>query len=309
MNTPYHEGEMAVQRRANEANIAERNGAVVANTIMRGALAFLRQQPMAVLGSQDKEGRLWASLLFGNPGFLDPANDGRSLRILLGEADRQPADPLWRNIATNPQIGMLVIELGSRRRLRINGRVSSKADQVLLEVDEAYPNCPKYIQRRHVRRLASDGSFAAGDAQQGVALDPERTVLIRRADTFFVATTHARRGTDASHRGGNPGFVKVLDESTLRIPDYRGNSMFNTLGNLALNPNAGLVFPDFENSRVLQLSGTVEILWDQADPNGESGGTGRFWDFHVEHWLETQLPNSIAWELLDYSPYNPKTDQ
>jgi uncharacterized protein len=309
MSIPYHEGEVAVQRRANEVSLAERNGAVIATTIMRGALAFLRQQPMAVLGSQDKEGRLWASLLFGNPGFLDPANDGRSLRILLGQADRQPADPLWRNIATNPQIGMLVIELGSRRRLRINGRASSTADQVLLEVDEAYPNCPKYIQRRHVRRLASEGSFAAGDAQQGVALDPERTGLIRRADTFFVATRHPVRGTDASHRGGNPGFVKVLDESTLRIPDYRGNSMFNTLGNLVLNPNAGLVFPDFENRCVLQLTGTAEILWDHADAANESGGTGRFWDFHTEHWLETQLPDSMAWEFLDYSPYNPVPEE
>ncbi len=308
MNPSYHEGEMAVQQRANEAHIAQRNGAVLANAIMRGALAFLRQQPMAVLGSQNQEGRLWASLLFGNPGFLDPANDGRSLCISLSEADRQPADPLWRNIATNPQIGMLVIELGSRRRLRINGRASLHADDILVEVEEAYPNCPKYIQRRHVRRLASDGPFAAGDAQQGMPLDPERTALIRRADTFFVATAHATRGTDASHRGGNPGFVKVLDESTLRIPDYRGNSMFNTLGNLAVNPNAGLVFPDFENRRVLQLTGRARILWDQADAANESGGTGRFWDFHLEHWLETQLPNSIAWEFLDYSPYNPKTD-
>ncbi len=306
MSTPYHEGELAIQQRAQESHIAERNGSVISRTIMRGALSFIRQQPMAVLGSQDQEGRLWASLLFGNSGFLDPANDGPSLRILLGEADRQPADPLWGNIATNPQIGMLVIELGSRRRLRINGRVSSKADQVLLEVEEAYPNCPKYIQRRHVRRLASDSSIAASDAQQGGALDSERTALIRRADTFFVATGHPTRGTDASHRGGNPGFVKVLDECTLRIPDYRGNSMFNTLGNLALNPHAGLVFPDSENRRVRQLTGTAEILWDHADTAGESDGTRRFWDFHVEHWLETQLPNSIAWEFLDYSPYNPK---
>jgi predicted pyridoxine 5'-phosphate oxidase superfamily flavin-nucleotide-binding protein len=309
MNTPYHEGETAVQRRANEADIAERNGAVIASTIMRGALAFLRQQPMAVLGSQDQEGGLWASLVFGNPGFLDPANDGRSLRMMLGEADRHPADPLWRNIAANPQVGMLAIELGSRRRLRINGRISSKADQVLLEVDEAYPNCPKYIQRRHVRRLASAGTFAADDAQRGAALDPERIALLRRADTFFVATAHPARGVDASHRGGNPGFVSVLDDSTLRIPDYRGNSMFNTLGNLALHPNAGLVFPDFEHRRILQLTGTVEILWNQADAHGETGGTGRFWDFHVEHWLETQLPDSIASEFLDSSPYNPTTDK
>lgn len=308
MGIPYHEGELTIQQRAQESHIAQRNGVVIADTIMRGALAFIRQQPMAILGSQDNEGRLWASLLFGNPGFLDPANDGRSLRILLVEADRQPADPLWRNIAANPQIGMLVIELGSRRRLRVNGRASLEGDQVLLEVEEAYPNCPKYIQRRYVRRLESDSSFTAGEAQQGVAIDPERKVLIRRADTFFVATAHTSHGTDASHRGGNPGFVKVLDEFTLRVPDYRGNSMFNTLGNLALNPHVGLVFPDFENRRVLQLTGTAEILWDQADAAGESGGTGRFWDFHGEHWLETQLPNSIASELLDYSPYNPKIE-
>ncbi|MCI0623627.1 MAG: pyridoxamine 5'-phosphate oxidase family protein [Acidobacteria bacterium] len=309
MDIPYHEGEVAVQRRANESNIAERNGTVIASTIMRGALAFLRQQPMAVLGSQDKEGRLWASLLFGNPGFLEPANDGRSLRILLGEADRQPADPLWRNIAMNRRIGMLVIELGSRRRIRVNGRASLEADQVLLQVDESYPNCPKYIQRRHVHRGAAVRSSQAGDPQQGVTLDPERSALLRRADTFFVATAHPSRGTDASHRGGNPGFVKVLDESTLRIPDYQGNSMFNTLGNLAVNPNAGLVFPDFENQRVLQLAGTAEILWDQADAANESGGTGRFWHFRVEQWLETRLSNSMAWEFLDYSPYNPKASQ
>ena len=141
-----------------------------------------------------------------------------------------------------------------------------------------------------------------------MALDPDRTALVRRADTFFVATAHPSRGTDASHRGGNRGFVKVLDESTLRVPDYRGNSMFNTLGNLALNPHAGLVFPDFENRRLLQLTGTAEILWNQADTAGESGGTGRFWDFHLEHWLETRLPNSIATEFLDYSPYNPKIE-
>lgn len=310
MNPLYHEGELAVQRRADESGSAERNGRVIQDAILGGGLPFLRQQPMAVVGSQDGGGRLWASLLFGKPGFLDPASDGRSLRIRLSEADRQPADPLWRNLAVRPQIGLLAIELGSRRRLRINGRaVSVTADQVRLEVDEAYPNCPKYIQRRHVRQATARRSSEAGDGQHGVTLDPERAALIRRADTFFVATAHASRGADASHRGGNPGFVKLLDEVTLRIPDYRGNSMFNTLGNLAVNPAAGLVFPDFENRRVLQLTGTAEILWDQPDAANESGGTGRFWDFHTESWLETRLPDSMTWEFLDYSPYNPASKQ
>lgn len=309
MSTPYHEGEAAVQRRANEVASAERNGVVIASTITRGASAFLRQQPMAVFGSQDEGGRLWASMVIGNPGFLEPSDDGRSLRILLGDAGRHPSEPLWRNITTDAPIGMLVIDLGSRRRLRINGRASATADQLLVEVDEAYPNCPKYIQRRHLRRLGSRISLVADAAHHGVMLDPERVALIRRADTFFVASRHPTRNADVSHRGGNPGFVQALDVSTLRIPDYPGNSMFNTLGNLALNPRAGLVFPDFERGTVVQLSGTGEILWDQADPNQVSGGTGRFWDFHVERWLETQIPDAIAWELLDRSPYNPQTQR
>ena len=309
MNSPYHEGELLIQRRVGESSIAERNGVMIKDAIIGGALPFIRQQPLAVLGSLDKEGRLWASLVFGKPGFLDPAKDARSLRISLSAVERQPEDPFWRNIAGNSQIAMLVIELGSRRRLRINGRVAAiSADEVLIEIDEAYPNCPKYIQRRHVRSLSAGDSFAAGDVRNGNALDPEHTALIRRADTFFVATAHVSRGADVSHRGGNPGFVKVLDETTLSIPDYRGNSMFNTLGNLAVNPNAGLVFPDFENRRILQLTGTAEILWNQADAAGESGGTGRFWDFHIKYWLETQLPSQIASEFLDYSPYNPKTE-
>lgn len=309
MNPIYHEGELAVQERARESQMAERNGAVIAGAVMRGAHSFIRQQPMAVLGSQGGNGKLWASLVFGNPGFLQPAEDGRSLRIVLSEIDRRAADPLWQNIAACPQIGMLVIELGSRRRIRINGRATIHPDHVQVDVDESYPNCPKYVQRRHVSGLVSHASVTLGDERQGTALDAERAALIHRADTFFVATAHASRGADASHRGGNPGFVKVLDESTLRIPDYQGNSMFNTLGNLALNPNAGLAFPDFENRRVLQLTGTAEILWDQPDAAGESGGTGRFWHFHAERWLETPLPNSLAWELLDYSPFNPAQEQ
>lgn len=143
---------------------------------------------MAVMGSQDKGGRLWASLLFGKPGFLEPASDGRSLRILLSKVVRQPFDPLWRNIANNPRVGMLVIDLGSRRRLRSNGRASSmNSEEILLEIDEAYPNCLKYIQWRHVRQFFDVSPLATGYEREGAALDTELTTLIHSADAVFLA--------------------------------------------------------------------------------------------------------------------------
>ena len=305
---PFHEGELAIQLRAGESQVADRNGVMIRDTIPRGALQFIRQQPMTVVGTQDKEGRLWASLLFGKPGFLDPADDGRALRVLLSESGPHQADPFWRNIAATRRFGMLVIDLGSRRRLRVNGRAASmSAEELILEIEEAYPNCPKYIQRRHVRQLFHGTHVATSSShREGSALDPELTALIGNADTFFVASAHPSGGLDVSHRGGNRGFVKVLDQATLRIPDYQGNGMFNTLGNLALNRNSGLVFPDFEGRRALQLTGTADILWNQADPTNETGGTGRYWQLHLDSWLETSIPDSVAFEFLDHSPFNPQ---
>jgi predicted pyridoxine 5'-phosphate oxidase superfamily flavin-nucleotide-binding protein len=309
-NSAFHEGELALQQRADESLTAARNAVVIKDAIPGKALPFIRQQPMFVAASQDSEGGIWASFVLGQPGFLEPANDGRSLRILLSETARQRWDPFWRNIEERPRIGILIIDPGTRRRLRVNGRATPvSADQLLVEIDEAYPNCPKYIQRRNIRQLAGGSPLINGYKRNGAALDSRLSEMIRGADTFFVASMHAERGLDASHRGGNPGFVRVLDEATLKIPDYPGNGMFNTLGNLAVNPSAGLAFPNFEKRRLLQLTGTAEILWDQPDKSGESGGTGRFWNFKLHSWLETELPNSVGAEFIDYSPFNPRPEQ
>ena len=131
----------------------------------------------------------------------------------------------------------------------------------------------------------------------------------KTADTFFVASAHPQFGIDASHRGGPQGFVNVLNEHTLRIPDYVGNSMFNTLGNFAANPKAGLLFLDFERGRTLQLIGRPEILWNQEDAEEESGGTRRFWLLQVERWYEMAVPATVRWEFLDYSPFNPQPSE
>ncbi len=130
---------------------------------------------------------------------------------------------------------------------------------------------------------------------------------MRRADTMFVASIHAEYGADASHRGGSPGFIQLAGAGSLRIPDYPGNSLFNTFGNLTVDPRVGLCLPDFDGQRMLQLSGRARVLFGQDDPGDLTGGTGRFWEIDVERWLLRRMPRRLEWEYLDASPFNPAT--
>ena len=301
--TPFHEGERAIQQRAGESAIADRNVTLVSDTVIGGARPFIAKQFMVALGSVDASGDVWASALFGQPGFIH-TTDGRAIQIDVPEGSRDPVDPLWTNIASGRDLGMLFIELGSRRRYRVNGTVSRiDGNGIEVAIREAYPNCPKYIQRRHLRALGASGE--PSQAAYGTVLRGNVTQLIRQADTLFVATHHVETGADASHRGGGAGFIQIVDEQTLRIPDYHGNSLFNTLGNLHVDSRAGLYIPDFANGQSLQLTGTATVEWDQADPDRVTGGTGRFWVFHVAKWILRDAIPRAEWEYLDASPFNP----
>ena len=301
ISNPYHEVELRVQELAGELQNAEHTGRAIADAIIRGALKFIAQQPMVVLGSVDHDQNVWASILFGRPGFMT-APDEKTVEFDLSQAGIIQDDPFWANIEQNPRVGMLLIELATRRRLRINGEVSRpSADRLrlALTVAESYPNCPKYIQRRLMTIQALDEPDTNSMRRGGDALGDDQQTLIRAADTFFVASAHPQRGVDASHRGGSPGLVNLLDERTLRIPDYVGNSMFNTLGNFSANPRAGLVFLDFDRGRTLQMIGRPEILWDQDDAESETGGTRRVWLFQVERWRGMGLPATVRGESPD----------
>lgn len=303
----YHDGERAVQHNAGEVGIADRNGVVIADTILGGARPFIGKQSMVVLASVDPEGAPWSTVLFGQPGFAH-ADSAAQLTVDLPAARRDSLDPFWRNVAANPAVGSLFIELGSRRRYRINGALERLDDGGFdLAVREAYPNCPKYIQRRQLRRI--DGESAPALLGEGRALDEAARAIVRRADTIFVASNHQERGADASHRGGSPGFVQVVDDTLLRIPDYAGNSLFNTFGNLTVDPRVGLCIPDFDGQRLLQLSGRACILHGQDDPHGLTGGTGRFWEIAIERWLLRRAPQRLDWEYLDASPFNPAVER
>lgn len=304
--TTFHEGELAVQERAGATAQGHNSGRMISDSIIPGAIKFVKKQPMLVIGSVDQGGRLWTSILVGQPGFMDA--EPRMVDVNLTEAMRVSSDPLWANLDQISQVGLLVIDLRSRARLRVNGRAElQSSDQLRIHVEQAYPNCPQYIQRRNYRPAISSSVNAGATAFKGTDLTEDQQSWITCSDTFFVSSQHPDHGVDASHRGGNPGFIQVLSPARLRIPDYAGNGMFNTLGNFEVNPRAGLVVPDFEQGRTLQMTGRPEVVWDEDDPANDTGGTQRYWDFTVEAWtqLDGSLPGST--EFLDYSPHNPVT--
>ncbi|MBF6057499.1 pyridoxamine 5'-phosphate oxidase family protein [Thiomicrorhabdus sp. HH1] len=277
---------------------------VIQRFIPEAAMYFISQQTMAVVSSRDAEGNVWASMLFGSPGFLN-AETERQLRLDHILCFTATGDPVWQNLKQDPEIGILLIELSSRRRLRINGRVRQDSNSYLIEVDRFYPNCPKYIQTRNLTVTGNIMNTRETNTASGERLTPEQCKQLSRADTFFVASAHPKAGCDASHRGGHPGFIEVLNAQRLRIPEYAGNGMFNTLGNFESYPYAGLVFPDFENNRILQLTGQVEVLWHEYAKGEKEFSQPYYWEFKLESWQESVIPIELKWEFLEYSPFLP----
>lgn len=309
LETPYHEGELLVQQRTGQEMQAMRIAGVISDRLRPGSIAFLAQQSMVVLGSVDSDRTPWASILFGPPGFIT-APDDRTVQLELSSVGHDEDDPFWENIEADPRIGMLAIEFTTRRRLRINGDLRRTGPETLrVDVLEAYPNCPKYIQRREMSVRPFVKSEGQSRTSRGDVLTPGLRATITRSDTFFVASGHPLRGVDVSHRGGHPGFVEVLDERTLRVPDYVGNGLYNTLGNFVSHPRAGLLFIDYDAGTTLQLIGVPKIRWELDAADDRTGGTRRYWDFTVERWLVREIPQRVDWVFLDYSPFNPTSVQ
>jgi predicted pyridoxine 5'-phosphate oxidase superfamily flavin-nucleotide-binding protein len=301
-HSKFHRGERVIQERAGETAQADRNVSVLTDTVIGGARPFIGKQSMAVVASVDPEGRVWASILFGQPGFAH-TDTGKSIALAIPAQQRDATDPFWINVVANPSVGMLFIELGSRRRYRVNGKLlSNDASGVEVGVIEAYPNCPKYIQRRNLRAVGE--THLPDTAAHGSLIEGDVAAIVRQADTLFVASFHPQFGADVSHRGGTAGFVTILDEHTLRIPDYPGNCLYNTFGNFEVNPRAGLCIPDFSGNRLLQLSGEVMLHWDMSDPDNQTGGTLRFWDLRIDRSIVRNSPQQLEWEYLDPSPFN-----
>jgi uncharacterized protein len=296
----YHSGELAIQARAGRRDMADRVGKSIRSTIPPAAQEFLRSQPMAILGSIDPAGRLWTSMLTGAPGFMQPV-DVSTVRI-----DTSPAlgDPLAENLASAGRVGMLVIDLATRRRMRLNGMAETQSDGFIqIHARQVYANCPKYIQVREWENRNTKPSTAR-TVRRELSLTERQQRWIGEADTFFIASGHPDGGLDASHRGGNPGFVRVLNPRLIVWPDYAGNMMFQTLGNIAADPHAGLLFIDFENGSTLQLTGRARLIWD-TDRMAEFPGAERIIEFDIDEVVEVTATIPLRWRFIEFSPFNP----
>ncbi len=311
----FHPGELAVQERAGVREMASRVGQIIGATISPAEAAFMRAQQVAVISAADASGRVWASLLTGAPGFLETINES-TLRVHARPTDGDPLAATFDARSNNGNgdddratlnVGLLVIEFATRRRMRVNGVLAAMPGGSGIEIAAAqvYGNCPKYIQARALAAGVGAEGQNAPHATHSHELSTAQRHLIATADTFFIATMHAEAGADASHRGGLPGFVRVGSDGALAWPDYAGNTMFQTLGNLALASACGLLFLDFDTGDTLQLTGAARVVWDAARL-AEFAGAERLVEFRAEEIVEIQDASPLRWRFVDYSPFNPE---
>lgn len=265
-----------MQRRAGvEAEAGRLEGMLDSSGLSHGAARFLASQRFAALTGRDHNGVLWVSPLAAPPGFLR-GHEG----VLHVSASPRDGDPL-HEIQTGQQVGLIAIDFATRRRLRINGElVGADRASMTVRVDESYGNCPKYIHRR-VIDAAGFAVPTSKHLRRTTHLDSSDQAMIATADTFFLGTSHPTRGSDASHRGGPPGFVRVDSPDRLWWPDFPGNNMFNSFGNLAVDDEAALLFLDFDTGATLHVSGTAHVRWTTPGAAGDDGAVGRNVAFSV----------------------------
>lgn len=302
----FHDGELALQERFNvppNPKIVER---VYLNKIVESAISFIENQSTVVLSSIDKDENIWASVLIGNSGFLKVAHE-KELQINLDELISDHNDIFLDNILNQPKVGILIIDTSQRIRFRINGDVTLNKNKLSVHVKESYPNCPKYIQKRELGVSHTSSNLKKELLTTGNKLTLSFKEWISSADTFFLGSMNPTTFMDASHRGGPKGFVQILEGDTLKIPDYIGNDLFNTLGNFLNHPKAGLTFVNFETGSTLQLTGSTSLLFDQHSEEDLkiTTGTGRYWLFELESWRLTESNRTIQWKFVDFSPFNP----
>ena len=288
-NSPWHAGELAVQARAGR-QFPGRPHTVIPPV----AATFAAAQPVCTIAGVGRGGLVWASMLTGPIGFLS-APDEHTLHV---KAQLRPDDPLYPLLAQGGQVGMIIYD--SRRRMRVNGALEPSGDGFDVRASEVFSNCGRYISERHPTPTVRPPV----EVSTGGSLTPGQADLIRTADTFLIGSRHPDGPADASHRGGNPGFVHVEAPSRLTWPDYDGNNMYATLGNITLDPHVGLLFLDWTQGTLLQISGRATLDWSPAAAAGFAGAL-RVVRLAIDAVRQTEHAVALSWTPAVLNSHNP----
>jgi predicted pyridoxine 5'-phosphate oxidase superfamily flavin-nucleotide-binding protein len=298
----HHEGEQAVQRRAGEGG-PEWGSPMFGAEIPQGLAAFAAEQRLAAISAPDDDGAVWTTVLAGPPGFILPVDERTVLLRVLPPVGDPLRDVFDRasDAGGARDIGIVVMSPQTQRRIRVNGRARREGDVLVVHTEQVLGNCPKYLQAREIVEVRPP---TATVVHRGTLLSEEHRRWTEEADTFFVGSRASEHGADASHRGGLPGFVRVLGPRRLTWPDYFGNSFYMTLGNMQLDPRCGLVFLDWENGHTLHLTGTGRINWTSEVAEAVPGAL-RMVEFDVDRWIQVDNASPFRWQLHGFSRFNP----
>jgi uncharacterized protein len=300
---PFHPGELRAQQLAGGGP----PGFAIREAMPEQHRTFFSMLRYVLLATSDNEGWPVASIVTGPQGFVTSAEIDR----LAISADAVWLDGVKPLLYPGKPVGMLGIDLSTRRRNRVNGVVGRIDDSgIHLDVTQSFGNCPKYIQVRDVEDNNSSGPSESQATQTFTELDDKALSMIANADTFFVATSSgpeevAEGGLDISHKGGRPGFIH-MDGNTLTIPDFVGNRYFNTLGNILIDPRAAILIVDFASGDVLHLQGTSEVLWNSEEAQ-QLAGAQRLWRFHVKRGWHAKQAVALRWALKEVAPTTQAT--
>jgi predicted pyridoxine 5'-phosphate oxidase superfamily flavin-nucleotide-binding protein len=270
-HSQFHLFEVAVQKRLGiDKLVAQKSQGFIRAVMPEQHRKFFSELTFVMIGVTDNQGYPWPIPMLGQGGFIQTPNNTTlhftELPNLLSSLGLQ--------LIIGQKVGLLGIQLSTKRRNRINGTIQMINDQSFsVQVEQSFGNCPKYIQKRELIRTANHQLPDHLFENISKVMDDKTKVLIENADTFFISSRtrdfnkDKRSGIDTSHRGGKLGFVKIVNNK-VKFPDYRGNGFFNTLGNIESDNRVGLFFPDFLTGNGVFITGTACILWDKKALKG-----------------------------------------
>ena len=297
-NNPFHEGEIGLQQAAGmQEHVMSYAPTFVRNYMPDQHREFYTNLPFLVGAARDPTGAMWSTLLEKPPNdsnnayFVTSPND----RILHIQSQPVPGDALYNafSLQEETDLGILGIELETKRRNRVNGRaIIDLKGGLKFVVDQSFGNCPQYIKPRTnwYREVGVESIKVPPQVENSTEtqifsnyLTPDQVQQIHSAETVFTASGYrgqgedVRFGNDASHRGGPPGFMRV-DETevkddgrarqTIVWTEYPGNNHFNTLGNIVMDPRVGISIPQFATGGILQVSGTATVEMGKLQDGG-----------------------------------------